>query len=319
MELKFQADEHGSTAEPTALALARQLQSWAVVSLDAARYIVSCSSVRDSPDGDKRCLDCSASACIVAGSKKRQDNVRASLKTALLHWTPDKAGAGEAGAGAREGEREGEGEQGEAEIGFDCLLSICVDDVAGDLQRAARVLLDVPAGATVLLKGWTEDALRAADRDAGAVASAVTGTGASAGASAGVKLRWVPRSQGMSVLSAYVTPDTVLRDLGYAAPHGDGDATFSLCPPAEACQACRTLCVQVYKNVHVDVRAALCAATRDGYDVSALYDTRAMEGLQEALQDCFRVTFLAEPSVTEAAAEVKRQRKLAKAEPELDY
>ncbi len=75
---------------------------------------------------------------------------------------------------------------------------------------------------------------------------------------------WVTRSHALHTLSTYVTPKTVFGRGERKAPHGD--PAFTLCPPDTACDACRAFSDAVSDGVRVDVRAALQAALRDGWE-----------------------------------------------------
>jgi hypothetical protein len=235
-----------------------------------------------------------AAACIVAGKPKRRDNVRTSLQTTLQQWAlttlHSRAVFGPSGSA-------------KTESGVLFKLNVGVDAVARDLQHAACVLrcatpsaaAGARAGSALLLKGWTPDALRLAGDD-----NAVAQTGARGAAGCGpvppplahpVTLRWVPRSKGMSLLRAYMTLPYMLSTVPYRAPHFDVDGAPVLCPPSKACPACCTYSCIARSYLKLDMRAVLRLAMRDGYDVSALYDTRAMEELHEALLDWFKETF----------------------------
>jgi hypothetical protein len=169
-----------------------------------------------------------------------------------------------------------------------------VDDGADDVRRAAELLQGAPADAIVRLEGWSEAELRAP---------------APGDPAAKPRLRWVTRSRAMQVLATYVRAADVFRGCVTKLPHaGAGGA---LCPLDVACDECQAFSNAAYAAVHVDVRAVLRAALRDGWDVSALYGTDVMQELAEALADNFRVTYLRPPVCAETSAEPSWKRRRA--------
>ncbi len=263
-------------------ALAHCLQAWMIASLAPARYLVCCWMASGGDDGDGT-MDTTATttgtACVVAGAKKRADNVRASLRAVLTRLCSNSKPGADAGAGT------------EAAVSAH-VVSVLVTDGCNDVHRAAQVRQGAPAGAVVRLQGWDEEELRAA--------------AAGEEPERRPSMRWVTRARGLHTLSTYVTPKTVFGRGERKAPHGD--PAFTLCPPGAACEACRAFSDAVSDGVRVDVRAALQAALRDGWDVSLLYDSAVMAQLQGALEDMFRNTYLS-PQEQEQETESKAKRR----------
>ena len=277
----------GATPE----ALAHRLQTWVIASLAPARYLVCCWISRGGDDGDgtiDTTTTTQGTACVVAGAKKRADNVRDSLRTALKHLCSNSKPGADAGAGTAASVTA-------APPVSPHVVSVLVTDGGNDVQRAAQVRQGAPAGAVVRLQGWDEDELRAA--------------AAGGEPERRPSMRWVTRARGLGTLSKYVTPQTVCGRGERKAPHGD--PAFTLCPPGTACDACRAFSAAVSDGVRVDVRAALQAALRDGWDVSALYNSDTMAQLQGALEDWFRVTYLS-PQEPEQETESKAKRRRVK-------
>jgi len=161
-------------------------------------------------------------------------------------------------------------------------VAVRVRDGREDLGWAAEALRTAPPSAVVQLEGWNAAELLAAS------------AGGDAGAGGRPRLRFLPRKRAFQVLVALLHPRDVLARPGREPPHGGDD--WALCPPDAACDACREFSDDVSPHVSVEPRTVLRAALRAGWDVSALYERRELEGLGDALSDAFCATYLAPPT-----------------------